>query len=56
MEGLEAQSWLGDFLDETVILFDNIIETFHAQDFNPLCKTRSNNGPQKRLHIAVVAE
>ena len=40
MESLEAQDWSSDFLDETVILLDNIVEIFHAQYFNPLFGSR----------------
>lgn len=34
MEGLEAQSWVRNFLDEAVILFNNVVEVFHAQNLN----------------------
>jgi len=36
MEGLEIQSWPRDFLDETVILLNDIIQVFHTQDCNSL--------------------
>ncbi len=32
------------------------IRTLLGDVVDPMCKTRSNIGPQKRLHIAVVAE
>jgi hypothetical protein len=36
MAGLEIQSWPRDFLDETVILLNDIIQVFHTQDCNSL--------------------
>ncbi len=40
MKGLEAQSWTRDLLDKTVILFNDVIQIFNAQDFNPLAGSR----------------
>jgi len=40
MESLEAQSWPGDFFDKSMVLFNNVIQMFNAQDFNPLVGSR----------------
>ena len=34
MEGFEAFHRLGDFLDEAVILLDDVVQVFHLQDFD----------------------
>jgi len=34
MEGFEAFHWFGDFLDEAVILFDDVVQIFHLKDLD----------------------
>ena len=40
----------------TGLILRRITQTELSVSAHKLCKTRSNNGPQKRLRIAVVAE
>lgn len=42
--------------DVAVVAVETIFESMGFASHNPFCKTRSNNGSQKRLRIAVVAE
>ena len=54
MECLEAQSWPRDFLDEAVILFNNVVEVFHTQNLDPMVSPREFQSyiyPQKSAKI-----
>ena len=40
MEGLETESGPCDFLDETVVLLDDIVQILYPQYFNRLVRSR----------------
>lgn len=48
MKGFEAHHWLSNFLDEAVILFNNIVQIVDLEYFN---KTDQTSQHQQAIHI-----